>query len=53
MAEVHTVSYAENMKPDNQVDMGDYICTNIKDFGEGGEACNLYPQTHKHYKKEA
>ena len=49
MAQVEK-SYAENMKPDNEVDMGSYICTNVA--GVKGEPCPLYPKTHKHITKE-
>lgn len=42
----------DNMKPDNVVDMGAYLCTNVADYGKDGVECNLYPKTHKHYEKE-
>lgn len=47
------VDYAKRMKADSLVDLGDRVCTNIKNYGKGGVPCNLYPRSHKHYKKEA
>jgi len=47
-----TLDYSKNMKANSLVDLGDKVCTNIKGYGKKGKRCELYSQTHKHYKKE-